>query len=255
MFRPRIIPVLLLHGRGLVKTTKFANPRYIGDPINAVRIFNDLQADELCFLDITATLEGREVSVDLVRNLGDEAYMPFAVGGGIKSLQSISKLLRAGAEKVILNSVCEENSGLIEEAAREFGAQSIVASIDVRKNIFGKYSAFTRSGTRKLPVAVVDYARQLQELGAGEILLTSIDRDGTMSGYDLQLVRSVSEKVQVPVVCCGGAGSLADLREAYLRGGASALAAASIFVFHGPRKAVLLNYPSTTELEKTFNAR
>jgi cyclase len=254
MFRPRVIPVLLLHGRGLVKTTKFADRRYIGDPINAVRIFNDLQVDELCFLDITATLEGREVSVDLVRNLGDEAYMPFAVGGGIRSLQSISKLLRAGAEKIILNSVCEENPRLIEEASREFGSQSIVASIDVRKNFFGKYSVFTRSGTRKLGISVIDYAQRLQESGAGEILLTSIDRDGTMSGYDLQVIQSVSEKVRIPVVCCGGAGSLADLRQAYREGGASALAAASIFVFHGPRKAVLLNYPSTIDLENTFNA-
>lgn len=255
MFRPRVIPVLLLHGRGLVKTTKFSTRRYIGDPINAVRIFNDLLADELCFLDITATLEGREVSVDLVRNLGDEAYMPFAVGGGIRSLQSISKLLRAGAEKVILNSVCEENPTLIEAASKEFGSQSIVASIDVRKNIFGKYSVFTRSGTRKLSVTLLDYARQLQECGAGEILLTSIDRDGTMSGYDIQLLRLVSSGVRIPVVCCGGAGSLVDLHKAYVEGGASALAAASIFVFHGPRKAVLLNYPSTTDLENTFNAK
>lgn len=253
MFRPRIIPVLLLKGQGLVKTIQFGKTTYIGDPINAVRIFNDLQVDELVFVDITATKEGREVSVDLVRQLGDEAYMPFAVGGGIRSLQTISELLRAGAEKVILNTAAAKDANLIREAAASFGAQSIVASVDVKKNFFGKYQVYTTSGTQKLTKDLIEYVQSLAAAGAGEIMLNSIEHDGMMNGYDIELIKKVSLAVDIPVVACGGASGLSDLKKAYIEGGASAVAAGSIFVYHGPRKAVLINYPTQKEIIKTFN--
>jgi len=253
VFRPRVIPVLLLKGQGLVKTVQFSKHTYIGDPINAVRIFNDLQVDELVFVDITATKEGREVSVDLVRQLGDEAYMPFAVGGGIRSLNTISSLLRAGAEKVILNTAAAKDISLIRDAANSFGAQSIVASVDVKKNFFGKYQVWTHSGTQKLNKDLIEYVQSLAKAGAGEIMITSIDHDGMMNGYEIELIKKVSTAVDIPVVACGGASGLTDLRKAYEEGEASAVAAGSIFVYHGPRKAVLINYPTQQEITKTFN--
>jgi cyclase len=253
VFRPRVIPVLLLKGQGLVKTVKFSKQTYIGDPINAVRIFNDLQVDELVFVDITATNEGREVSVDLVRQLGDEAYMPFAVGGGIRSMNTISALLRAGAEKVILNTSVAQDASLIRDAADSFGSQSIVASVDVKKNIFGKYQVFTHSGTKKMKIDLIEHVHALAKAGVGEIMITSIDHDGVMNGYDIELVKKVSCAVDIPVIACGGASGLPDLRKAYIEGRANAVAAGSMFVYHGPRKAVLINYPTQQEIIKTFH--
>jgi cyclase len=253
MFRPRVIPVLLLKGSGLVKTVRFSNPTYIGDPINAVRIFNDLHVDELVFLDINATKEGREISVDLVRQLGDEAYMPFAVGGGIRSVDTISALLRAGAEKVIINSAVGEDLELISRAADSFGAQSIVVSVDVKKNIFGKYQIWTHGGSRKSSKELIEYVHSIEHAGAGEIIITSIDHEGMYKGYDIDLVKKISEAVKIPVVACGGASCLADMHACYSEGKASALAAGSIFVYHGPRRAVLINYPSQKDLINNFN--
>jgi cyclase len=252
MFRPRIIPVLLLKGQGLVKTVRFSNEKYVGDPINAVRIFNDLEADELTFLDISATKENRTISVDLVKQLGDEAYMPFAVGGGISDLKTIGSLLRAGAEKVVLNAVLEKNPFLIREAAKSYGNQSIIASIDIKKNLFGKYNIYVRNGSKKLEVDLFDYIHELEELGAGEILLTSIDHDGTYKGYDLKLTKSVAEAVGIPVITSGGASSLQDLKLGYVEGKASAVAAGSIFVYHGARRAVLINYPTKDIINLNF---
>ena len=253
MFRPRIIPVLLLKNHGLVKTIKFTNEKYIGDPINAVRIFNDLEADELTFLDINATKENRTISLDLVKKLGDEAYMPFSVGGGIRDIKNIGALLRAGAEKVVLNSVLEKNSSLIREASNNFGSQSITASIDVKKSLFGNYSIYVSNGKRKLEVNLIDYVRELEEMGAGEILLTSIEHDGTYSGYDLKIIKRIAGAVSIPVIASGGASSLIDMKSAFNEGKASAVAAGSIFVYHGPRRAVLINYPTKDEINFFFS--
>ncbi len=252
MFLPRIIPILLLKNKGLVKTIQFKNPQYIGDPINAVRIFNDLLADELIFLDINATIENRTILPELVKDIGDEAFMPFGVGGGISSLNDIEKLLKSGAEKVVINTSAYLNSSLIEEASKIFGSQSIVVSIDVKKTFLGKYECFIECGRRKVDCYYLDYAKKIQEKGAGEIIINSIDKDGTMSGYDIDLIKSISQKINIPVIACGGAGNLQHLKEAYYNGGANALAAGSMFVFHGPRKAVLINYPSKDEIINYF---
>jgi len=252
MFLPRIIPVLLLKGKGLVKTIQFKKPRYIGDPINAVRIFNDLKADELVFLDIDASRENRTISVDLVKTIGDEAFMPFAVGGGISSLKQMEGIFKAGAEKVVINTHAVINPQLIEDAANHFGSQSIIVSIDVRDTLFNKQVVKIRDGLDKTKLSPAEWAKRVENMGAGEIMIHSIDRDGKMQGYDIELTRKIAGQVGIPVIACGGAGCLEHLKQGFDQGHAHALAAGSMFVFHGPRKAVLINYPSKKEVSKLF---
>ena len=254
MFRPRIIPVLLLKGRGLVKTKQFNKKKavYIGDPINAVKIFNDMESDELVFLDITATPENRTVSVDLIKNIGDEAFMPFAVGGGIRSHNDIKNLIAAGAEKVVINTLFSQNPKEVLKAASIFGNQSIIISIDVKKNTFGKQRIFINCGGKQLKTNITEYARMAEEYGAGEILINSIDNDGMYSGYDIDMVKQIAENVSIPVIAVGGASNLDDFYKVTKHGNASAAAAGSLFVFHGPRKAVLINYPEKDKLTKLF---
>ncbi len=252
MFRPRIIPCLLLKDKGLVKTIQFKRPTYVGDPINAVKIFNDLETDELIFLDITATQEDRLVPLDVVQKIGDEAFMPFAVGGGVRTVEDMRCILMAGAEKVVLNSAAVLTPNLIRKAADMFGSQSIIVSIDVMKNLFGKNVVCIKDGKEKTKLDPVTHAIRITELGAGEIIINSIDRDGMQAGYDLDLVRSVSQAVKIPVIALGGGGSESHLVEAIREGRASAAAAGSLFVFHGSRRAVLINYPDQQELVKLF---
>ena len=249
MFRPRVIPVLLLRNGGLVKTERFGKQRYIGDPINAVRIFNDHRADELVFLDILATREGRLISLDFVRNVGEEANMPFAVGGGIRSLQDIRSILSAGAEKVVLNSFAAENPDFIAQAADSFGSSTITVCIDVKQKRFGAARTWTAGGTQATGYAPEEFAKLAEDKGAGELIVQSIQRDGTMEGYDLDLISRVAQAVTIPVVALGGAGGLDDLRRAYDETHASALAAGSMFVYHGPKRGVLINYPDRAELK------
>lgn len=253
MFLPRIIPVLLLKGKGLVKTVKFRDPKYIGDPINAVKIFNDLKTDELVFLDITASKEGRTISVELVKDIGDEAFMPFGVGGGINNINQIEQLIKAGAEKVIINTSALINPHLVENAAKIFGSQSIVVSIDVKRSLFGKYECWINDGTKNTKKDPLIMAKQYDELGAGELIVNSMDLDGMMSGYDIKLIKSVSDEVTIPVVACGGAGNMENLMDGYYNGNAHAVAAGSMFVFHGPRRAVLINYPTKSVVKELFN--
>lgn len=248
MFRPRVIPVLLLKNQGLVKTTQFKNHQYIGDPINAVRIFNDLKADELVFLDIDASKEKRSLSIELIKDIGGEANMPFAVGGGIRSIEMIREMIAAGAEKVIINSYAAENPSFIKEAADTFGSSTIVVCIDVKKKLLGSLQTWTHGGTQSTGKSPVEFAKLMQEMGAGEIIVQSIDQDGKMTGYDLKLIRSISEAITIPVVALGGAGNLNDLRLAYKEGLATGLAAGSLFVYHGKMKGVLINYPERHEL-------
>lgn len=249
VFRPRVIPVLLLRNEGLVKTESFGSQRYIGDPINAVRIFNDLRADELIFLDILATRQRRLISLDFVRDVGEEAKMPFAVGGGIRSLGDIKSILAVGAEKVVINSFAAENPDFIAVAADAFGSSSITVCIDVKKKWRGGLQTWTAGGTRATGYAPEDFARLAQEKGAGEIIVQSIARDGTMEGYDLDLIERVSQAVTVPVVALGGAGDLDHLRQAYHETHVSGFAAGSMFVFQGPKRGVLINYPKRSELQ------
>jgi len=252
MFRPRVIPILLLKGPGLVKSIKFKDYRYVGDPINAVKIFNDLRADELVFLDILASREKRCISLDFVRNVGEEANMPFAVGGGIRNIKDIREIINAGAEKVIINSYAAENPEFIRNASDEFGSSTIVVSIDVKKKFLGTNQLYSYGGRNATGLDPVSFARLMQKMGAGEIIITSIEKDGTMQGYDLELIRLISESVTIPVVASGGAGKTSDFKLAVTESHASAVAAGSMFVFYGPRRAVLVNYPDKKELEKIF---
>lgn len=252
MFRPRVIPVLLLKNLGLVKSIKFKNYRYIGDPINAVKIFNDKKADELVFLDITASSENRLISLDFVYKVGDEANMPFCVGGGIKSIQDIRKILENGAEKVVLNTIACEKPNLIREAADTFGASTIVVCLDVKKNLFGKHEVVYLNAKKKLKENVVEFAQKVADCGAGEIIVQSVDNDGTYGGYDIELIKKVAEAVTIPVVALGGAKDYNDFSGATKEGYASAVAAGSLFVYHGPRRAVLINFPNKDAIKDIF---
>lgn len=252
MFLPRIIPVLLLKDKGLVKTVRFKEPRYIGDPINAVKIFNDLKADEIIFLDITATKEGRTIFSNLVKDIGDEAFMPFGVGGGISNVVQIEQLLKAGAEKVVLNTQAFLKPRLIEEAAKIFGNSSIVVAIDVKKSFWGKYQVWIKDGSSNTKQDPLTVAKKAEDSGAGEILINSIDLDGMMDGYDIELIKNISDSISIPLIACGGAGDLQHLKEGYYSGNAHALAAGSLFVYHGARNAVLINYPSKEEIKELF---
>jgi imidazole glycerol-phosphate synthase subunit HisF len=248
MLRSRVIPCLLLNRGGLVKTRQFADAKYVGDPINAVKIFNDKEVDELVLLDITATSEKRAPNFTLIQEIASECFMPFAYGGALANLEDARRVLALGAEKVVFNTAALRAPDVLRSASREFGAQAVVASIDVKRKLFGRYEVVAeraRKSTGRDPVA---FARELEDLGVGEIFLTSVDREGTMEGYDVDLIRRVSAAVSVPVVANGGAGSIPDFGLALNDGGASAVAAGAMFVFHGPHRAVLITYPTQAQL-------
>lgn len=244
MKRPRIIPVLLINSSGVVKSTKFKDFTYIGDPINAVRIFNDLKVDELVLLDIDASKENRSISIDLVRAIGEEANMPFSVGGGIRSIETIRALTKAGAEKVILNTYALNNPSFIREAADHFGSSTISVAIDYKKKLFGSQCATTLNGTVKTNYSPLEAALLAEKHGAGELILQSIDRDGTMAGFDIETLQKVNAEVTIPVVALGGAGSKQDFEQLYRALPINAIAAGSFFVFQGKLKGVLIQYPS-----------
>lgn len=246
MLRPRVIPTLLLKGKGLVKGQNFKNHVYVGDPVNAVQIFNRLEADEIIFLDILATNERRIPDISLIHRIADRCLLPFSIGGGIRSINDAEVILRAGAEKVCIGSAVTEVPGLVESIAKSFGSQSVIGVIDFKKSWLGNNSVFIRSGQKNTHKDVLEYARALEESGAGEILLCSIDREGGMMGYDLGVLNAISDKIRIPIIVSGGAGTNQHLREG-LRAGAAAAAAGSLFVFQGPRRGVLINYPSPEE--------
>lgn len=248
MYRARVIPTLLLSQRGLVKTRKFKDPVYIGDPVNAVRIFNEKEVDELVVLDINASREGREPDYEVISEIASECFMPVAYGGGIRTLEQIRKLLRAGVEKVVINSALAESTEILTEASKIFGSQAIMAGIDVRRGLLTGYKVVVKSASAELKHSVADYARILERTGAGEILLNNVDRDGTMAGYDIDLLRLVSGAVKIPVVAAGGAGTVEHLSQALNDGGAAAVAAGAMFVFRGKHRAVLIGY--LTEAQK-----
>lgn len=252
MLKARVIPCLLLRDGGLVKTVKFKSYSYIGDPINAVRIYNDMEVDELVFLDIRATVNGAEPSYKLLEELAGECFMPLAYGGGVRNVEQVRRILSLGVEKVVINSAIHEVPGLIEEAAALFGRQAVVASIDVRLNLLGAYEVVVRGGKRRIGLKPVECAKAVVARGAGEIMLTSIDREGTWQGYDLELTKSVTDAVEVPVIANGGAGSLADIGEAISIGRASAAAIGSMAVFQAKGLGVLIKFPKREDLEKVL---
>jgi len=252
MKRVRVIPALLIQNGGLVKSVKFKDHKYVGDPINAVKIFNEKEVDEIAILDISATAQKRGPDLQVIRDLAGEAFMPLGYGGGITKLEEVKALIFAGVEKVILNTSAFHNPGLITDAAKIIGSQGVVVSIDVKKNIWGKTNVYVQNGTKNTSMDPVAYARQMESAGAGEILLNSIDRDGTYSGFDLELIKRVSESVSIPLIALGGASGLPDFEQA-IRHGASAVCAGSLFVFQRPHRAVLISYPGQHELrEKLF---
>jgi cyclase len=253
MLNYRVIPCLLLSNGGLVKTRKFKNPVYVGDPINAIRIFNEKEVDELVLLDIRASLEKRGPNYELLKEVASECFMPLAYGGGITSIDQIKELLRLGIEKVILNTSLNRDPNFVREAVATFGSQAITASIDVRRKLFGRYEVMTLAGTEATGLDPVGAAQKAEKLGVGEILLTSIDAEGSMKGYEIDLLAKVSQSVNVPVIASGGAGSLDHLRTAVREGHASAVSAGSMFVFYGPHRAVLITYPQYRKLCELFN--
>jgi imidazole glycerol-phosphate synthase subunit HisF len=249
MRRIRVIPVLLLQKGGLVKSVKFKDCTYVGDPINAVKIFNEKEIDEIVILDIDATREKRGPDMQRIRNLAGEAFIPLAYGGGISTIEEIKELFYLGVEKVIVNYQAVHNPGLITKAASLVGSQSVVVSIDVKKNLFGKYKVYIQNGTENTKLDPVEFAIKMETVGAGEIFLNVIDLDGTYKGYETELIENVSKSVSIPVIACGGAGSVDDFSNA-VKHGASAVAAGSMFVFQRPHKAVLISYPTQEELSK-----
>jgi len=255
MKRVRVIPALLLKGDGLYKTVRFGQPKYVGDPINIVKLFNDKAADELVLLDIGATPENRTVDLAQLREIVSEAFIPLGYGGGVRSVDEIGRILEVGIEKVIINSAALKNHQLISQAARRYGSQSIVVAIDAKKQVFGGYRAYSSAGSTKTPLKPEQWAKRAEELGAGELLLTSIDREGTFKGYDLELIKSVTAVVNIPVVVNGGAKSIDDFVQAVKVGGASAVAAGSMFVFQKSRMGVLVSFPSEEQLKNEFYGR
>lgn len=245
MLRPRIIPCLLVHDKGLVKTVKFASPKYVGDPVNAVRIFNEKEVDELIVLDIDATVKKREPDYLMIRNLAAECRMPLCYGGGVKTVDQAVRIIKMGVEKVAISSIAIENPALISEIARFVGSQSVVVVLDVKKAPrTGAYEVWTHNATKNTGRDPVDVAQQLEELGAGEITINSIDEDGVMKGFDIELARRIRGAVTVPLTVLGGAGSLRDLETMVQEFGIIGVAAGSLFVFKGVYKAVLINYPN-----------
>ena len=250
--RPRVMPVLLLKNDLLYKTVRFKAPKYVGDPRIAVKLFNDKGADELVLLDITATVEKRRPNFKLIEEIAGECFMPLAYGGGIRSEDDVRTLFNLGVEKVIINTRAVEDPGFVTQAARVHGSQSIVVSIDAKRDLFGRYRVVTEDGRRKTKLDPVTLAQDMAKAGAGEVLINSIDQDGTRKGYDIELIRAVATGVDVPVIACGGAGKLEDLRQVVKEGRASAAAAGSMFVFQGPYRAVLITFPEDGTLRSLF---
>lgn len=243
MLRSRIIPCLLMHDGGLVKTRQFKDPKYVGDPLNAVKIFNEKQVDELMFLDIDATVHGRSPNLALLRNLAGESRMPLCYGGGISSASQAAEIIALGFEKVSISSAAIERPALIREMAEAVGGQSVVVTLDVRRNrLLGGYSVYTCNGREKHKIDWLDFCHQAVELGAGEIVINVIDRDGEMQGYDLDLARKVRAAVSTPLTLLGGGGHVQHMQELIDAVGVIGAAAGSMFVFKGPYRAVLINY-------------
>ena len=243
MLRPRIIPSLLMHDKGLVKTVKFKNPKYVGDPVNAVKIFNEKEVDELSIFDIDATVLGREPDFGLIEKLANQSRMPICYGGGVKTVEQAQKIFGLGIEKIALSSSVINNPKLISEISQRVGSQSVIVVMDIKKKLLGGYEIYTHNGKKSTGIDPVSFAKKVQEYGAGEIIINSIDQDGMMKGFDMSLISKMREVVYIPVTVLGGAGNINDIKRVIQQYGIIGVAAGSLFVFKGKYKAVLINYP------------
>lgn len=256
MLYPRIIPCLLIHKKGLVKTTKFTEPKYVGDPINAVKIFNEKKVDELIVLDIDASIQRREPDFALIKHLATECRMPLCYGGGIKTLEQAQAIFSLGVEKIAVSSLAVENPLVIPELVKRVGSQSVVVVIDAKKRMFSsKYEVYIHNATKSTGLDAVEFAVKMEQAGIGEIVINSIDNDGVMKGYDFTLLQKIRDAVKIPVTVMGGAGTLDDIGKVIAEHGIVGVAAGSLFVFKGKFRAVLINYPTVQEkdeLVKTY---
>lgn len=251
MLRPRIIPCLLVHDKGLVKTVSFKSPKYVGDPINAVKIFNEKESDELMVLDIDASVEGVEPDYKLIANLAAECRMPLCYGGGIRTVAQAKHIISLGVEKIAISSAAVENPELISRIAEEVGRQSVVVVLDVKKRMLSKeYDVYIHNGRKNAKLSAIDMAQQMEALGAGEIVINSIDNDGQMKGYDIAFAQRVRDAVSIPITILGGAGTLHDIEKLLGACGVIGASAGSLFVFKGAYKAVLINYPSLAQRDE-----
>jgi cyclase len=250
MLRPRVIPCLLVRDRGLVKTVGFENARYVGDPINAVRIFNEKQVDELMVLDIDATTHGRKPDYAMIRHLAEESRMPLCYGGGVRSIDQAREIIALGVEKVAVSAAAIARPALVAELAEQLGAQSVVVVIDIRKTRGGQYEIWTHNATRRTGKVLEAFIAEVQDLGAGEIVINSVDNDGRMAGYDLVLASAARAATTLPLTVLGGAGSFADIERLTRELGVIGAAAGSLFVFKGAFRAVLINYPSAADRDR-----
>ena len=250
MLRPRIIPCLLVQDNGLVKTVNFKSPKYLGDPINAVRIFNEKQVDELVILDIDATVQGREPDYKMIEHWAAECRMPLCYGGGVRTVEQAQRIFALGVEKVGISSAAINNPQLIKVIAEQVGRQSVVVILDVKRKLFGGYEVYTHNGRRATGESPIDLAKKFQDLGAGEIVINSIDNDGLMKGYDLSLVTKIRNSTSLPLTVLGGAGSMDDIGALITEFKLIGASAGSLFVFKGKYKAVLINYPNPDEKDQ-----
>jgi len=250
MLRKRIIPCLQLVNQSLVKSVRFKQLSYIGDPINTVRIFNELEVDELCFLDIRATLENRDPNLQILKEIANECFMPLSYGGGVKNSYMAKKILSIGFEKIVINTIAIESPNIIKDIAQYSGNQSVIVSIDFKKLLFGGYNIYSHDGTIKTKLKLLDWVKEVENLGAGEILLTSMDNDGTWKGFDLNAYKTVSNAVNIPVIANGGAGNIDHIANVIKNGNVDAVALGSMVVYQQKGMGVLVNFPDKTELEK-----
>ena len=252
MLRTRVIPCLQLIDLALVKTVKFGKYNYIGDPVNTVRIFNELEVDELCFLDIRATIEKRQPDLKILTEIANECFMPLSYGGGVRDVETALKILSIGFEKIVINTAAVENPDLITEIARHSGNQSVIVSIDVKKSFNGNYAVYSHDGSVKTSLDAMEWAKKTDLAGAGELLITSMDRDGTWKGYDLEIIRKITDAVSIPVIANGGAGSVNDIGKVVKTAKASAAALGSMVVYQQKGMGVLINFPDKSELRKVL---
>ena len=252
MLRPRIIPSLLMHDKGLVKTVKFKNPKYVGDPINAVKIFNEKEVDELAIFDIDSTVLGREPDYGLIEKLANQSRMPICYGGGVKTVEQAQKIFGLGIEKIALSSSVINDPKLISKISERVGSQSVIVVMDIKKKLLGGYEIYTHNGKKSTGIDPVSFAIKVQELGAGEIIINSIDQDGMMKGFDMNMISKIRDVVNIPVTVLGGAGDINDIRTVIQKHGIIGVAAGSLFVFKGKYKAVLINYPDRNIKEQIY---
>lgn len=249
MYRPRIIPVLLLQNQYLVKSVKFKKHNYIGDPINAVKLFNNLHADELVFIDIEASSKNSSIDLDFVRQISEEANMPFSIGGGIRALEKIREVISSGAERVIIGSKAVEDPSFIKQASEKFGSSTISVCIDYKRKMFNGPKVYYHNGEKKSRFAPLEFAKIMESNGAGEVILQSIDRDGMMNGYDIDMLKRISQTLTIPVTALGGAGDYDDIEVCYERTSVNGLASGSVFVYQDKKRGVLINYPEKKSIK------